>query len=203
MRKMKISKNIPKISKNISGLCGFLTPFLAFGIIFLSISLHPWFSWADKALSDLGAIQTSYNYVYNIGMVLTGILGCVFALNLPTLMNWRVGDIGVVFFGLGMGALILVGVFPLGTPPHSIVSIGFFSLSTLGMIIIGIDQVISSDWIWGSLILSLVILGLSTVFLITRIPYELGAAIPETIGAIVYSEFSLIYGIRLRYEKNQ
>ena len=49
----------------IAGMCGILGPIIAFGSIATSVLLHPWFSWADNALSDLGAIGTSYNRVFN------------------------------------------------------------------------------------------------------------------------------------------
>lgn len=193
---MKMRERI-RMSKKQSGFFGVITPIIAFSTIYLAILLHPWFSWADNALSDLGACDTSYNYVYNVGMIFTGIFGVLFSLNLHKLMKGRVGKIGTVIFGGGMIFLTLVGVFPSGTPPHNTVSMAFFTLCTMGLVVIGCDQVHATEEGWGAFTLSLVISGLSSLGLINTIPYELGAAIPEAIGAIAFSLFSIVFGLRL------
>ncbi|NIQ04330.1 MAG: DUF998 domain-containing protein [Candidatus Korarchaeota archaeon] len=186
-----------KITTKQSGLCGVLTPAVAFFFISVSILLHPWFQWADNALSDLGALGTSYNLLYNVGMVTTGILGLLFTVNLPQLMNGKIGNTGVLIFTLGLVSLILVGIFPSGTAPHVTVSLTFFALCAVGLTIIGIDQLKPPQWVWGAFVLSLVITGLLAVCLVNAIPYDLGAAIPEAIGALTFSEFSMTFGIRL------
>lgn len=186
-----------KISRKKSGLCGILTPVVALFFISVSILLHPWFRWADNALSDLGALDTSHSLLYNMGMVTTGIMGLLFTVNLPQLMNGKVGKAGVLIFAFGLVSLILVGVFPSGTAPHVTVSWAFFILCAVGLPIIGVDQLTSSQWAWGAFVLSLVITGLLAVSLVNTIPYEIGAAIPEAIGALTFSEFSITFGIRL------
>lgn len=190
-------KFVKKISTNISGVCGILSPLIGFFLIFLSISLHPGFSWADNALSDLGAIWTVYNTVFNLGMILTGIVGLPFAVNLPKLTHGKIGSVGVLIFGLALISLISIGVFPEGTSPHHFVSVAFFSLGALGLTVLGIDELKGRRWAWSAFLLSIVTSGLTSFLLLTTIPYDLGAAIPEMIGAITFSEFSIVYGIRL------
>lgn len=171
-------------------------PLLALVFISVSIFLHPWFTWADNALSDLGAIWTPYNMVFNVGMIFTGIIGLLFTVHLPKLTNGKIGIFGVGTFGLALIALIMIGCFPEGTTPHYFVSVTFFSLGALGVTILGIDQLIGREWAWSAFLLSIVASGLTSFLLLTTIP-ELGAAISEMIGMITFSEFSIVYGFRM------
>ncbi|MEA1904667.1 MAG: DUF998 domain-containing protein [Candidatus Hadarchaeota archaeon] len=191
-------KVIEKISARTAGLCGILGPLIAFGAIATSIHLHPWFSWADNALSDLGATGTSYNMVFNLGLIAAGIAGLVFMLGLPRLVSRRAGLAGVIILGAGMISLILIGVFPSGTSPHGPVSVSFYALSLVGLVVLGVDQLRErSERAWGAFILSIVGLALAAIGFCNTIPYELGAAIPEIIGAIAILEFSVVFGARL------
>ncbi len=160
--------------------------------------IHPWFNWADNALSDLGALGTPHNYIFNIGIILTGIIGLLFTLNIYKIMNTKIGKLGQFLFGLGLVFLILVGIFPSGTSPHNLVAISFFLFSTLGIVVVGVDQLFSKHTReWGLSLMFIITLGLTSLLLITTIPYDLDAAIPEAIGVIVFSEFSLGFGYRL------
>jgi len=181
----------------VFGLCGILAPVLALIFIWASISLHPYFNFPDYALSHLGALDTPKHIVYNVGMVLTGLTGILFSLGVPRLVNGKIGVVGIFVFACGFFSLALVGVFPGGTRPHNTVSMLFFTLSTFGILIVGLDQLIgASTRIWGVLLIALIALGLVSVILVGKIPH-LGAAIPETIGAFAFSEFSIIFGLRL------
>ena len=187
-----------RVSAKVAGICGITSPIIAFATIALSISLHPWFRWADNALSDLGAIGVHYNIIFNLGLILAGIFGLVFTLGLPWNIKRKMGLAGVVFFGAGIISLIMIGVFPEGTFLHRSVSIDFYMLGFIGMVTLGIDQLRGrSERVWGWFILSTLILAISAILLLTTIPYNFGAAIPETIGAIAFSEFSIGLGGRL------
>lgn len=191
-------KTTERVSARTAGLCGILGPAIAFGSIAASIHLHPWFSWADNALSDLGATGTSHNMVFNLGLIAAGIAGLVFTLELPRLVSRRAGLAGVTILGAGMISLILIGAFPSGTSPHRAVSVTFYALCLVGLVVLGFDQLRErSDRAWGAFILSTVGLALAAIGLCTTIPYELGAAIPEIIGAIAILEFSIVFGARL------
>jgi|Deesub1362A_J573_1020465.scaffolds.fasta_scaffold00018_213 hypothetical membrane protein len=181
-----------------SGACGILAPFIALSSISLSIYLHPWFRWADNALSDLGAIGVPYNFIFNLGLILTGILGVIFTFGLATLISRKMWILGVGFFGAGMVSLAFIGVFPEGIFLHKHVSIAFYLLSLIGMILMGADLLrVRSERVWGLFVLSIVILALTAITLLTTIPYPLGVAIPEIIGAIAFCEFSIGFGARL------
>lgn len=191
-------KTTEKISARTAGLCGILGPLIALGAIAAAIHLHPWFSWADNALSDLGATGTSYNVVFNLGLIAAGIAGLVFTLGLPKLVSRRAGLAGAAIFGAGMISLILIGAFPSGMSPHGTVSVAFYVLSLVGLVVLGADQLREhSDRAWGAFILSITGLALAAIGFCNTIPYDLGAAIPEIIGAIAILEFSVVFGARL------
>jgi hypothetical membrane protein len=136
--------------------------------------------------------------VFNLGLIAAGIAGLVFTLGLPRLVSRRVGLAGVAIFGAGMISLIMIGVFPSGTSPHGTVSVAFYALSLVGLVVLGVDQLRErSERAWGAFILSILGLAMAAIGFCNTIPYDLGAAIPEIIGAIAILEFSVVFGARL------
>ena len=63
----------------ISGVCGILTPLVAFTFISLAIASSPQFSWTDNALSDLGVVEGVTAVLFNSGLIIGGILAIIFA----------------------------------------------------------------------------------------------------------------------------
>ena len=72
----------------ISGACGGLTPVVAFVCIFLAIVSAPGFSWAESALSDLGVVAGVTSVLFNYGLIVSGILGFIFATSLFRVMRF-------------------------------------------------------------------------------------------------------------------
>jgi hypothetical membrane protein len=66
----------------VSGICGFLTPILAFALIFSAIASYPEFSWVDNALSDLGIVEGITALLFNSGLLIGGALCFIFATGL-------------------------------------------------------------------------------------------------------------------------
>lgn len=203
---------LEKISDRKAGLSSILGPIVAVISISAAILIHPWFSFADNALSDLGAIGTSHNYVFNIGLILTGIFGLIFTLGLIRFLDRNMGKVAATIFGAGTVSLILIGIFPEGTAIHLFVSLGFFGLAALGILIVGIDQLRDqASRPWGIMILCLLILAGASIALTSTIPYDFlqglvhkpsvnfgfPIAISETIGSIVYGEFTIVFGARM------
>ncbi len=190
------------IPEEITGACGLLAPFIAYMFIAISIIINrSWFNWADYALSHLGEVGTSYNYIFNAGLIIAGILGIIFVFGLLEYVEDITGYYGVVFIGAGMVFLILVGLFPMGRGPHFWVSVLFFITSLSGITAFGVDQIWDLvEPVWGTFILSSVVLSIATVGLVTTIPYEIGAAIPEFIGTIPIMQFTLVFGARMYLE---
>ena len=72
----------------LSGVCGILTPIIAFVCIFLAINSAPEFSWTENALSDLGVMPGATSAFFNFGLIVSGILGFVFAASLFRVMRF-------------------------------------------------------------------------------------------------------------------
>ncbi len=190
------------IPEEFAGACGIAAPFIAYIFIGIAILINSWFTWADHALSDLGATGVSYNNVFNFGVMVAGMAGVIFAMGIFRYSEGKAGAAGTLLFLLGMICLILVGIFPMGNSPHYYVSILFFALSIIGMVLIGIDQLWDiAEPIWGVFILSVVGLTLINVALLYyAVPYELGPAIPEFVATIPMMMFSLVWGARLLFD---
>ncbi len=190
------------VPEEIGGICGIAAPIVAYIFIGIAILINrSWFRWANHALSDLGAADASYSNIFNIGLVLAGIIGFLFAMAIFRLIETRVGVAGVSFVTASMILLILVGIFPAGTWPHLYVAVGFYALSIIGIALIGIDQMVDlSEPMWGVFLISSIVFSLATVLLLYRIPYDIGYAIPEFIGSIPIMQLSLVWGTRLYFE---
>jgi len=124
---------------NIYKLSGLLAPIVAFLSIALAILTHPWFSLTDNAISDLGALDVEDNYILNIGLIVSGLLGIVFACGLYESLTSNLGKAGSIILLFGCLSLFLVGVFPEGTELHFPVSISFFILTALGILVVGLS----------------------------------------------------------------
>ncbi len=123
-----------------------LAPWVGLIGILIAISLNPWWSLTDNAISDLGNIKrpwVSYPYVLNTALMLAGALIIYFLQWLILHLRDSLAKFGTFIFLLGSISLFLIGVFPeeaeiFGVEPHYYVSWGFFLLASFGMLIIGI-----------------------------------------------------------------
>jgi len=110
---------------------------LAWAVIGVSWALNPWFSFLDHAFSDLGSERASRPWVYNYGLILVGLLACIYSLgvyvNGVTKME---GFASALMFVAGL-FLAFIGVFPAGTRPHVFVSTWFFVQMGLSLIVLG------------------------------------------------------------------
>ncbi|MDZ7731145.1 MAG: DUF998 domain-containing protein [Natrialbaceae archaeon] len=179
----------------LMNLAGLLAPIVAFSFIFAATFVHSsWFTWPGHALSALGSHQHDPNWIYNLGLALAGVLGVIFAIRLFGYFEHLVSRLGSLSFMVGIFNLTLVGVFHGGMDYHNLVTMLFYTLSFLGVLVIGIGEVLDGDrlgyaWIIG------VIVGLILTYLASQ-TFD-GAAIPEMVGAVLYAIFSVTYFVRL------
>lgn len=177
--------------RKIMTYCGLLGPIVAFSAIFISTAIQSdWFTWTGKALSHLGEFGTPHAWFFNLGMVIGGTLGVVFALKVFDYFDYSVSKIGSIIFLVGVFNLILVGTFPIGWGQHTLVSLLFFGLSGIGILTVGIGESIDGEKL-GYLWIILFVIALILAYL-TSVWFE-GIAIPEMVGAIVFGIFSLVY----------
>jgi hypothetical membrane protein len=196
----------------ISGACGILTPIIAFTCIFLSIGSAPEFSWVDNALSDLGVMPGVTSALFNWGLIVSGILGFIFATSLfrvmrffeifssdgkPHLLFYR-GLGGALFFSSACLALIAIGVFPETVKfVHTFASVAFFVLLiiALGRLGIGFLQVRQMSWAVFTLLLGVVAAVPWLMLFVVR--YVSGVAIPEAISAAAGGFWAGVFGYKM------
>ena len=176
----------------IAGLCGIAAPAVAFSLIFLAISLSPWFSWSANALSDLGVGEA--DFVFNSGLIAGGILTMVFAAGLLTIFRGRaLGRVGAALLFMDAIALLGIGVFSEAAGDiHSYFSVAFFALFPISLFLLGAGAVMAGSKKFGSFtIVDGVLAALPWAF-----SWD-GVAIPETISALVASIWITAEGARL------
>jgi len=125
-------------------ISGVLAPIVAMGGIGAAAYINrSWWHLTENAISDLGKVGLPYNYVLNVSFVVAS------ALMLFCLSGWRtrgkLETIGLVIFGIGVGFLALIGVFPEGTSPHYFLSWAFFVVSSVGLLVAGVGMELSGD----------------------------------------------------------
>ncbi len=187
------------VPETIAGYCGLLTPLIGYVLIIISMAMHHDFRLTKSSLSELGKIGVPYNNVFNFALIISGILFLIFVLGMLRRTETRVGDIGI--FGLCLGAIFLslTGVFPLGTSPHIVMAIIFYSLSVAGLILYGLDKFLEFEPVWAVIIWSSLGFAAIAIGLVSTLSPE-GIAIYEIIGTIPLIQFSLVFGTHLLTE---
>jgi hypothetical membrane protein len=79
------------------------------------------------AFSDLGGKLSQVAWVFNYGMIFTGIMIVGYGAYLVSVSENKIMTVGSAFTMISGVFLMLIGVFPTGTYPHYFVSIYFFS----------------------------------------------------------------------------
>jgi hypothetical membrane protein len=169
----------------ISGICGFLTPLVAFALIFSAIASYPEFSWTGNALSDLGVVEGITATLFNSGLLIGGVLCFVFATGLfMSLRERALGKIGAFVFVLASLALFAIGVFPEDIrPTHYIVSVMFFMLLPIAMLIIAEAFWLMHRARMAAFTLLVAVAAATPWVLYFTVPYASNVAIPEAVSA--------------------
>lgn len=171
-----------------------VNPALTFTFILSAIYLSPWFSWRENALSDLG-VNGVAAMIFNGGLIFSGLLTLIFTFGLrETLRDRTSSRISVVTLMFTSVVLSAIGVFPETVKPwHLYFSVAFFVLLPISLLTIGVTAVLQPSKRRTGLFT--VLLGFASV-----IPWIFpwrGAAIPETLTALVASVWLFIVGFRL------
>lgn len=192
----------------LAGVCGILTPIVAWSLISLAIvSSLGTFSLTQNWLSDLTG--TGYASFMNVsrplvssptteilsrsGLVIAGILGVIFSLGLLYDNDAPSHRAGAVFAVLGTGALCASGIFP--EPMvivHLVATFAAILLIATATLLIGGATVDASHKKVGGLSIAL---GIITLAGLSLISYERGVAVVITFSAI--SLWALTFGVRL------
>ena len=122
-------------------MIGYLIPIIAYSMIFIAISMAPWFTWQGNALSDLGAHPGS-DVIFNTGLMISGILFVIYSVGL--LLNFkefldRVGALILIFAGI---SLFNIGLFPeTAGHIHWQVSVMFFVSLPFGILFVSLGHI--------------------------------------------------------------
>jgi len=170
-------------------LFGFLSPLTAFVFIATAIHVHD-FQFAGNALSDMGRIGLEKNYIFNSGLILSGVLALPFAFILYSKLKKYEKVPGIIFI-IAVLFLICIGVFPEGKNLHGFFSVGFYLLALISILFLGILLLKRK----GNIGL-FSIFGAVTALILAIAPKWDGVAIPETIGAF----FICLWMIVVAYE---
>lgn len=187
-------------SLKILGIVGLLSLVVAYSSIALSISVSPWFSWVENALSDLGARQPS-SVIFNLGLMLSAILALFFAIGLRRLHRGALGAIGVTLYALSTISLFMIGFFPeTAGMIHYHVSVTFFVLVALTLMTFGVYNLISHP---RSIVVGTALLLLSILAIVVWLFPWKGVAIPELISSLTISTLVVLTSFRMLSKREQ
>lgn len=174
----------------LAGFFGIFAPLFGFFMVLAAISLSPWFSWYDNALSDLG-VEGFASVLFNSGLAMTGSLMMMFFLGLNELFKGRiVGRVGAFLFLTSALFLISIGIFneTFGSI-HFYVSVGFFVSLILSLLILGVSFAIKRMMLFAFLSIAAGVVGAA----IWSLSWN-GVAIPEAVSSLVAGVWSAALG---------
>lgn len=167
-----------------SGVAGAL---IGFATILAATALSPTFSWAGNALSDLGAPGAANPWLFNWGLVASGVVALPFGLAVWDGAEHALQRVGAVVAALGFACLALVGLYPSGTDLHTPAAVAYFTLFTFAMWLHGSGTVLAGRPRRG---LASVWLGivhvLSWAIWAAGVRVGDGLAIPEFVGSVLF-----------------
>jgi hypothetical membrane protein len=188
--------------RRLTAAYGLAGPLLTYIFILVAISLSPWFSWTDNALSDLGNIITHKESapVFNYGLMIGGAVLILFAIGLALEVKRNnmglLGAITLITSGLG---LFFVGVFPENFQlEHVIFAFTYFISVIAGSFFFGIAYITrKSERVLGTVIFALGIVAIFGLALLPQIVYLPGFAIPEIIASLAQYIWIIVICIKL------
>jgi len=177
-------------------ILGIVGAIIAYPFIGVSIFLTPWFNFYDNALSDLGNITRNapVAYIFNTGLFLSGFLvaSFAFACSLKN-RSWRYLSWSILLVLTGVD-LALIGIFPEDAGRiHGIVSVIFFSLMIVVMLVYGFSSIVSKNHLTG--LLAFVSSIASATIWIVKWGWR-GVAIQETLTSLIASIWLIIVSLR-------
>lgn len=161
--------------------CGVIGIIVFYGSVVLAASLSPSFQWTTNALSDLGAVGAHRAWIFNGGLILSGLFYLVFASGVFVNSTHWIESIGALVIGFVYFLTILIGIFPYPTPPHGPIALVQFLLIPIGLWIYGVGNVRRGASRLGATTIGLGIVALIANGLLIAVfeAGSIGLAIPE------------------------
>lgn len=184
----------------LSVLAGVLAVVVSLGSIVTAVLLAPWFSWPADALSDLGIADGPERYVFNYGLVLTGLLGVLFLPALRETSHTTAHRLTAVPLAAALVGVAGVGLFPSGDPLHFPMALTAYVGFIASVVTYGVG-----DYVVGAYRRAAATVGSGVAHfgfwllwgfvLIDELP---GLAVPEFVGAVLFNGWVLFTAVRLR-----
>jgi len=166
---------------NILRFFGILAAILGWIVIFISISVNPWFIFIRDAFSDLGGPNANMPWIYNYGLIITGLIIFLYSFAQLSDSTNKVESFASGYTSLMGIFLMLIGIFPSGTRPHIFVSTWFFIQGDLSILTWGIGLVIRR---WMKIGLIFIIIGIISPLIGFGVEWP-SAATVEAFGIII------------------
>jgi len=119
---------------------GVITLGVYWALTLVSIMYNPSFSIFKNALSDLGATNANFPWIYNSALIFSAPFFFLFSLYLLCAATNKLQVIGASFLVISSLFLAFIGIFHSGTRPHGFVSTYFFFQSFLGILVWGMGS---------------------------------------------------------------
>lgn len=141
----------PSTFERLTVWSGIAAPVLALGCVLLSTLLASpaEFTWAERALSDLGRREASTFWLFNGGLVVGGAVGLFFAWPLWRRARHPLERLSALSLLVTLLGLALVGVFYLPRDPHGLVALFFFAGGPVTHTLYGLGLVLEGDTRFG------------------------------------------------------
>jgi hypothetical membrane protein len=183
----------------VAGICGIAAPIFAFACILAAVASWSQFSWTKNALSDLGVQSGATAAIFNVGLVVCGVLCMAFAAGLFRLVGKRVlSKAGVFLFVLACVFLVAIGIFNENfSPTHYYVSVGFFVSLPISVLVL-----VAALWLADEHRLSIFSLALGLAAAIPwvlqfTVPYVSGVAIPEFASGMAGAVWAIVLSVKM------
>jgi hypothetical membrane protein len=178
----------------IAGIIGLVTPFFIFSCILSAVASWSQFNWITNALSDLGVQNGVTSILFNLGLIIGGLLYVGFATGLFALVGKRlIGKIGASLFLVACSALVAIGIFNEGfSPTHYVVSVVFFVFLPISMLVLfGAFWITNKNKVGVFTLVSGLAAAAPWVLQFT-IGYVENVAIPEFVSGLVGAFWSIV-----------
>lgn len=185
---------------HIAAQCGLIGLVIFYGSVLVAVALSPSFRWTANSLSDLGAVGAPVAWMFNGGLILSGLFFLVFAYGVFVDSTHWVESLGALVIAIMYFLSILVGLFPVPHPLHDVLAVMVFLLTPVGLWIYGTGNVVRGVRGLGvltiglGLVIPVAIVGLFTV--VAEGPS--GVALPE-LGATVVFDIWVVLTVRRLY----
>jgi len=145
---------------------------------------NPWFDVFRHAFSDFGSSRASNPWIYNVGLIVLGVLVSLYSLYIVSASLNKIEAFGAgLMFTAGL-FLALIGIFPAGTRPHNFVSTWFFVQFFLSCIPIGVGLYMRGLRAYATALLLLIPLGVAGAVVIDILVGWPSAALLEAYGVL-------------------